>query len=74
MITPPELRWQAQRLLSDAKRASDGTEETILLDLALRLSDVASAIEMNEANSGPMRAAPCASKSGNPGRVDHHVR
>jgi hypothetical protein len=56
MITPPELRWQAQRLLSDAKRASDSTEETILLDLALTLSDAASAIEMNEANSGPMRA------------------
>jgi hypothetical protein len=48
MITPPELRWQAQRLLSDAKRATDSTEEKILLDLALRLGDAASALERNE--------------------------
>jgi hypothetical protein len=54
MTTPPDLRWQAQCLLSDAKRASDTTEET--LDLALRLSDAASAIvARSNLGAGTMR-------------------
>jgi hypothetical protein len=49
MITPPDLRRQARHLLTQADRATDGVEKRILLDLAARLGETASALEDIEA-------------------------
>jgi hypothetical protein len=53
MITPPELRRQARRLSIDAEHAAEGAEKRILLDLASRLMDTASALERLERSDAP---------------------
>jgi hypothetical protein len=57
MTTPPELRWQAQRLRAEAERNTGGAEKRILLDLATRLAEAAAALEQEEGGTGPMTAA-----------------
>jgi hypothetical protein len=52
MTTPPELRWQAQRLLVEAGRVADSTERRILLDLVSKLAETASALEKAEGGNG----------------------
>jgi hypothetical protein len=52
MITPPELRWQAERLLAEAENAGD-TEKRILLELVSKLRQTASALERIEGYDSP---------------------
>jgi hypothetical protein len=59
MITPPELRRQARRLSIDAEHAADGAEKRILLDLASRLMDTASALERLERSDAPKLMPVC---------------
>jgi hypothetical protein len=49
MITPSDLRRQARHLLLEADRAADGSEKRILIDLADKLGETASALEDIEA-------------------------
>ena len=55
MTTPPELRWQAQRLLVEVGRAAEGPEKRILLDLVSKLCETALALEKAEGGNSPMR-------------------
>ena len=55
MITPPELRWQAQRLRVEAGRVGDSAERRILLDLVSKLCETALALEKAEGGNSPMR-------------------
>jgi hypothetical protein len=52
MITPPELRWQAERVQVEAERSTDIIEKRILLDLVSKLSETASALEKAEGRNG----------------------
>jgi hypothetical protein len=48
MITPPELRQQARRLVTDAQRTGNLAEKIMLLDLAEKLTDTAAILEKEE--------------------------
>ena len=57
MITPAELRWQAERLLAEAENAGE-FEKTILLELASKLRQTASALEGIEGYGTPSPPTP----------------
>jgi hypothetical protein len=48
MITPPELRQQARRLLADARRARNNAEKKLLLELAAKVLETAAKLEREE--------------------------
>ena len=52
MISAPELRWQAERLLVEAENAGD-IEKRILLELVSKLRQTASALERIEGYDSP---------------------
>jgi len=48
MITPPELRQQARRLLADARHARNSVEKKLLLQLAEKVLETAARFEKEE--------------------------
>jgi hypothetical protein len=48
MITPPELRQQARRLLADARYARNNAEKKLLLELAAKVLETAAKLEKEE--------------------------